>query len=111
MIRELDMTELQLLSVQELDALIARASAQRAETRERRRLALKDEIEGKLKAEGFTAYEVLGAKVKPKPQALPVRYADPAAPEQTWSGKGRTPGWLQAKIDGGSSRDEFRVRE
>lgn len=97
------------MTVRELDALIARATAQRQETREKRRLELKDEIEGKLKAEGFTAFEVLGAKVRPKSQPLPARYADPASPEQTWSGKGRVPGWLQARLDAGANLQEFKI--
>ena len=72
--------ELQGLSVSELDALIAKAQSQREETRERRRQELKSEIEGKLKSEGFSAVEVLGSKIKPKPQLLPPKYADPADP-------------------------------
>ena len=97
------------LSVRELDALIDRATVQRQETRERRRVELKDEIEGKLKAEGFTVVEVLGTKVKSKAQPLPARYADPASPSLSWSGKGRMPGWLAAKIDAGSPLETFRI--
>ena len=101
--------QLQSMSVRELDALIEQASAQRQETRERRRLELKDEIEGKLKAEGFTAIEVLGAKVKPKAQPLPARYVDPADRALSWSGKGRMPSWLQIKIDAGAPLETFRI--
>lgn len=95
------------LSVAELDALIERAQVQREETRQRRRQELRVEFEAKLKAEGFTAYEVLGPKVRPKPEPMPVKYADPADPALSWSGKGRIPGWLQAKIDAGAALGEF----
>ena len=97
------------LTVQELDALIAKAQAARQETRDRRRGELKGEIEGKLKAEGFTALEVLGAKLREKAAPLPAKYADPSDPSLTWSGKGRMPSWLQAKIDGGSSLKAFLI--
>ena len=102
--------DLETMSVAELDALIERARVARQETRDRRRVELKDEIEGKLKSEGFTAIEVLGAKVKPKPQPLPAKYADPDEASLTWSGKGRMPGWLQAKLDAGAKIEQFLVK-
>lgn len=102
--------ELKGKSVAELDAWIETAKTIRQETRERRRMELKDEIENKLKAEGFAAIEVLGAKLKPKSVALPPRYADTADPTLTWSGKGRMPGWLQAKIDTGAALDSFLIK-
>ena len=98
------------MSVHELDGLIERARTVREETRDRRRVELKAEIEGKLKTEGFSAAEVLDAKIKPKSQSLPVKYADPADPSLTWSGKGRMPGWLQAKVDAGVALDDFLIK-
>lgn len=102
---------LQGLSVAELDALIERAQLVRQETRERRRQELKREIEGKLKAEGFDAIDVLGAKARPKAEALPPKYMDKTNPEQTWSGKGRVPGWLQCQLMEGAKLDEFLITQ
>lgn len=95
------------LSVAELEKLIAEASQARDETRERRRKELRAEIEARLKDEGFTAHEVLGAKLKPKPDTLPPKYADESG--RTWSGKGRVPGWLQERIDHGESLEGFAI--
>lgn len=95
------------LSVAELEKLIAEASRARDETRERRRKELKTEIEARLKDEGFTAHEVLGAKLKPKPDTLPPKYADETG--RTWSGKGRVPGWLQERIDAGETLERFAI--
>ena len=102
--------DLERMSVPELDALIVRAQLVREETRDRRRTELKSEIEGKLKSEGFTAIEVLGAKVKPKSQTLPPKYIDADDASLTWSGKGRMPGWLQAKVDAGVALDGFLIK-
>lgn len=95
------------LSVAELEALIAKASEIRDETRERRRKELRTEIEARLKAEGFTAHEVLGAKLKAKPEALPPKYADETG--RSWSGKGRVPGWLQERLDKGENLELFAI--
>lgn len=105
------MSDLKRMTVSELDALIAKAQSVREETREKRRLELRSEFETRLKDEGFSAIEVLGAKVKPKPQPLPAKYADPADPSHTWSGKGRVPGWLQAKLDGGAPLAKFLINK
>ena len=98
------------LTVHELDALIAKAHLMRQQARERRRGELKVKIESKLKAEGFSALEVLGAKMRPKAEPLPPKYADLSDPTLTWSGKGRMPGWLQVKIDGGTPLDAFLIK-
>ncbi len=103
------MTDLKRMSVAELDALISKAQCVRQETREKRRLELKGEFEARLKEEGFSAIEVLGAKVKPKPQMLPAKYADADDPSHTWSGKGRVPGWLQAKLADGAPLEAFLI--
>lgn len=105
------MSDLKRMTVSELDALIAKAQSVREETREKRRLEIKSEFETRLKEEGFSAIEVLGAKLKPKPQPLPAKYADPADPSHTWSGKGRAPGWLQAKLDAGAPLARFLIEK
>ena len=103
-------TDLTKLTVAELDALIERAQAVREETREQRRAELKLELEQRLKDEGFSAIEVLGTRIKPKPQALPPKYTDPDDPSLTWSGKGRMPGWLQTKLDTGTALEVFKIQ-
>ena len=45
-----------------------------------------------------------GAKAK---QSAPVKYRGPNG--ETWAGRGRTPGWLNALESAGSSREAFRT--
>jgi DNA-binding protein H-NS len=51
--------------------------------------------------------KVRGAKgVRAKAEA---KYHDPAAPLNTWSGRGRLPKWLQEKVDAGRDKEDFRI--
>lgn len=40
---------------------------------------------------------------------LPPKYRNPQNPDQTWSGKGPTPKWLQELIDNGKNKEWFRI--
>jgi len=40
---------------------------------------------------------------------VPVKYRHPEDPEQTWTGRGVMPTWLQALINAGHDRTEFEV--
>ena len=42
------------------------------------------------------------AKVAPK-------YRNPNNPEETWSGRGRAPGWMAAHIQGGGQKDDLAI--
>lgn len=48
--------------------------------------------------------KVRGIRAKPE-----VKYRDPDAPLNTWSGRGRLPKWLQEKVDAGRDKDDFRI--
>ncbi len=37
------------------------------------------------------------------------KYANPADPEQTWSGRGRRPRWLDAALKAGKSLDDLAI--
>src|SRR6201985_342505 len=42
------------------------------------------------------------------PKVLP-KYCNPAAPEETWSGRGKQPRWLVAALQSGRGLEEFRI--
>ncbi|MCB1330343.1 MAG: H-NS histone family protein [Maritimibacter sp.] len=42
------------------------------------------------------------AKVAPK-------YRNPNDPEQTWSGRGRAPGWMAAHLEAGGQKDDLAI--
>jgi DNA-binding protein H-NS len=44
------------------------------------------------------------------PKVLP-KYRNPAAPTETWSGRGKQPRWLVAALQSGHNLEEFRIAE
>jgi len=38
------------------------------------------------------------------------KYHNPDNPSQTWTGKGRRPGWLQALIDNGGKLEDYEIK-
>jgi DNA-binding protein H-NS len=45
---------------------------------------------------------------RPYPRVLP-KYRNPDHPTETWTGRGRQPGWLAAQLKAGRRLDDFRI--
>lgn len=74
---------------------------------ERRSEALK-QIKQLAEEAGFKVkFEELAEK-SGKP-SVPIKYRNPRHPEETWTGRGKHPKWLQRELDDGHSVDEFRI--
>lgn len=60
---------------------------------------------------GITVAELFGIKGEAPPRkrkpAPKAKYRDPEHPENTWTGKGKPPKWLQEKLDQGVSKEKF----
>ena len=55
------------------------------------------------KEHGFTLEELMGTKPVAKAAGKGVaKYANPADPSQTWSGRGRQPAWVKAALAAGT---------
>lgn len=75
---------------------------------------LKSKVVAVTDALGITIAELFNIKAeptdrRPKKRRQAVKYRDPDNPEYTWSGKGKTPKWLQEKLDGGATMEQFQV--
>ncbi len=57
---------------------------------------------------GFSLKDLVGDVRTPKPAIAP-KYADPDDKTLTWSGRGRKPRWLQARLDEGRSLDDLAI--
>lgn len=66
---------------------------------------------GQVQAQIQSVKDQLASMTRPsklKGIKLPIRYRDG---ENTWTGRGKTPRWLAAKIAAGATREQFEVSE
>ena len=95
----------QLLQAQkEIEALLN-------EKKELERTSLLEEFIKKAEASGFELADIVDATPKPKRTRTPrpPKYRDPGNPKRTWSGQGRTPGWLQKLLAGGKTLEDCLI--
>jgi DNA-binding protein H-NS len=57
---------------------------------------------------GFNVGDLVPTKKRGAASAS-VKYRDPDATENTWSGRGKHPRWLREKLEEGRSLDEFAI--
>jgi DNA-binding protein H-NS len=68
------------------------------------------EVERVAKANGFSLKELLGdEKTASKKSKVAAKYANPANPEQTWSGRGRKPAWVNEFEASGNSLENAKI--
>lgn len=68
------------------------------------------ELKAVAQSKGFSLEELLSdGPVKGKRAPAVAKYADPANPELTWSGRGRKPRWLAEQLDQGKSLEDFLI--
>lgn len=57
---------------------------------------------------GFSLKDIVGEALKAKGSVAP-KYTDPDDKTLTWSGRGRKPRWVQARLDEGRSLEDLAV--
>jgi DNA-binding protein H-NS len=84
-----------------------------SKAKDRERHEVKEEMIRLAAKRGFSVKEVLGpgfakrshhAHKTPKP----AKFMNPEDPTQTWTGQGRKPNWMVAKIEKGATLEQFR---
>jgi DNA-binding protein H-NS len=62
------------------------------------------------KEHGFTLEELTGGKAPSKSGSKGVaKYANPADPTQTWTGRGRQPNWVKEALAAGKSLESMAI--
>lgn len=114
------MADLTGLNATQLDALIQRAQQRKELLKKRFSPArVRSEVVKYVEAHGYTMAELFGREVgggARTRRAAPVKkiapkYRNPSNPQETWTGRGRAPRWLQAQLDKGRKREKFLIRD
>jgi DNA-binding protein H-NS len=99
--------DLESMSRDELKKLIVDAQKALKTVDTRRRSEAKRAAEQAAKEYGFSLEEILNAGGK-STKGMP-KYANPADPSQTWTGRGRKPNWVIEAIEAGKSIDDMAI--
>ena len=99
--------DLNTLTLKELKKLRKDVDKTIADFENRKKREALSELEKKAAEMGFSLSDLTGAaKVK---KVSPPKYRNPNDPEQTWTGRGRTPLWVKALENTGGSRDDTLI--
>ncbi|WP_136443168.1 H-NS family nucleoid-associated regulatory protein [Pacificoceanicola onchidii] len=99
--------DLEKMAREELETLIKDAQKALKSVDARRRAEAKRAAEKAAKEFGYSLDEVIGAGTKGSKGAP--KYANPADPSQTWTGRGRKPNWVIDALKNGSSLDDLSL--
>jgi DNA-binding protein H-NS len=102
------------LSVQELIALKAQATAALAQAKDRNQAAFRSQVEAlmsqfEISLEEMAALYDFKVRGNTRKTNRPAKYRNPDAPHQTWGGRGRQPRWLTTLLGQGRKLAEFKV--
>jgi DNA-binding protein H-NS len=98
------------LSLQELKTLQGDVDVAIRNFEKRKKAEALAEVERVAKENGFSLKELLGeGKPAPRKSKVAPKYANPSNPEQTWSGRGRKPAWVNALEAAGHSLDDAKI--
>ena len=92
------------LNINQLTDLVGKAQAEMASRERQRRKDLRSELERRVPADGYKMADIfpeLGSAngSGPRRQKRPAKFRNPQNRDDSWSGIGRTPKWVQAILD------------
>ena len=95
--------DLERLDIEQLTKLLGKAQAEISACEKQNRKDLRAELERRVASDGYKMAEIFpelgSASSNSSRRKRPAKYRDPQNPDQTWSGIGRTPKWVQAILD------------
>jgi DNA-binding protein H-NS len=101
-----DLNTLSLKELKDLQSQVAKAIAGFEDRKKKEALA---ELEEKAREMGFSLAELTGISVTRKRSPAVAKYANPANPSDTWSGRGRKPRWFDAALKSGKKPDDLAI--
>ena len=101
--------DLNALSLRELKDLQNRCSRPISSFEDRKKKEALAELEEKARQMGFSLAELTGAATLRKRTPAVAKYANPANPSDTWSGRGRQPRWFAAALAAGKTPESLAI--
>ena len=102
----LDLNKLSLKELKDLQAQVTKAISSFEDRRKKEAIA---ELEEKARAMGFSLAELTGVSVGRKRAPAVAKYANPADPAETWSGRGRKPRWFNDALKAGKKPEDLSI--
>ena len=104
---DVNLNSLSLKELRDLQSQVAKAVASFEDRKKKEALA---ELEDKARTMGYSLAELTGAPalVRKRSPAVP-KYANPADPADTWSGRGRKPRWFEAALKAGRQPEDMAI--
>jgi DNA-binding protein H-NS len=98
------------LSLKDLNDLESKLAKAKAHAAQAERSKLKEKIDNILKGTGLTVHDLYGAGKRGRGRGKSAaKYANPDDRSQTWTGRGRKPNWLVAKVKRGAKMSDFAL--
>ncbi len=98
------------MSLKELKDLQAQVARAIGSFEERRKREARAKLEDAAREMGFSFAELAETPVaRTKPGVSPARYANPANPAETWTGRGRKPRWFTEALAAGKSPGDMAI--
>jgi DNA-binding protein H-NS len=101
--------ELDRMSLRELKELELKVQRARASVQDRSRSELRKKVETMIAEAGFKVTDIFGGRGG-KGRTVAAKYANPDDPSETWTGRGRKPRWLNAKLQEGAKMEKFLIK-
>ena len=101
--------ELDRMSLRELQELELKVRKARANVHERSRSDVRKKVEAIIADAGFKVTDIFGGRGG-KGRTVAAKYANPDDPSETWTGRGRKPRWLTAKLQEGGKVDKYLIK-
>lgn len=97
------------LSLKELVSLRGKLHSAIVDARSRERAELKQKVAALAETHGFSVTELFGGMREAKKPVGIAKYANPDDKSDTWTGRGRKPNWLVARLKKGARLEEFEI--
>ncbi len=98
------------MTLKEINDLEAKIAKAKSAARDKAKSDLKDKIDRLVEGSGFTIAELYGFAARGRGRSKSAaKYANPDNKSETWTGRGRKPNWLVARLKKGAKMDDFAI--